>query len=548
MKEKIIDITPLDKVNPKVRLVLAQVVSIVVAAILYYIALPAMNLQSGGFYTYWFLVLGVFYLNNFFATMTMPVTKQSGAIKKIQRVVVVVAILMVVVVLGGALCSATFFRARAFSNIISVREAVFEEEMPETTSVNNIALMDSESARIIGNRALGNLSEVVSQYTLSTQYTQINYKNAPKKVAVLEYDGFFKWVNNNQNGIPGYVCVDPVANTATYNVLSTPMTYAESAYFGENLHRKLRFEYPTKIFGSCYFEIDDEGNPYYIVSCLQSTVGLFGAKDVKEVILFNPCDGSSVLYAVDQVPSWVDIVFSGDLATQKYNWYGTLSGGFWNSLIGNKNCKIATDDYGYIVIDDDVWYFTGVTSVTSDKSNIGFIITNARTGEYRFYPVVGAEEYSAMSAAQGEVQEKGYVASFPSLVNIAGNATYIMVLKDSGGLVKLYALVNVENYGIVATGATQAEVITAYKKLLKANGEDVVSDDLKTEKITVSDVRLVTLDGAPIIYITDENGNVYKGVLSADESLILIRVGDSITVTFDNTEIADLYELESWQR
>ena len=240
--------------------------------------------------------------------------------------------------------------------------------------------------------------------------------------------------------------------------------------------RKLRFSYPTKIFdGFMSFEIDEDGNPYFIISCLEPKIFPFGAMDVSEVIIFDPCTGESEIYAVEDAPEWVDAVFSGDLAEQKYNWHGTLSGGFWNSIIGNKDCKQTTDDYGYIVIGDDVWYFTGVTSVTSDESNIGFIISNARTGEYKYYPVVGAEEYSAMRAAEGEVQEKGYVASFPSLINVKGQATYIMVLKDAGGLVKLYALVNVEQYGIVATGSTQAEAMKAYKALLVQNG--IIKDE-----------------------------------------------------------------------
>ena len=261
-------------------------------------------------------------------------------------------------------------------------------------------------------------------------------------------------------------------------------------------------------------------------------------------------DGSSQLYDVKDVPAWVDIVFNGDLACEKYNWYGELSGGFWNSVFGNKNCKMTTDDYGYIVIDDDVWYFTGVTSVTSDESNIGFIITNARTGEYRFYSVAGAEEYSAMGAAEGEVQEKGYEASFPSLVNIAGQATYIMVLKDTGGLVKLYALVNVENYGIVATAATQAEAIVAYRKTLARNGIGGGSeaDVFPTEEITVENVRIIEMDNLAVVYITAEDGTVYKSSLNEDESLILVRVGDKLTVSYEEEEIAGIRAIRSWSR
>ena len=329
------------------------------------------------------------------------------------------------------------------------------------------------------------------------------------------------------------------------------MKYVDSAFFGEDLMRKLRFSYPTKIFGSIYFEIDENGDPYFIVSCQKPTVGLFGAYDVSEVIIFNPADGSSEIYEVSETPAWIDIVYTGTLAIEKYDWYGLYSGGYWNSVIGKVDCKQTTDDYGYITIGDDVWYFTGVTSISSDESNIGFIISNARTGEYKFYPVVGAEEYSAMSAAQGEVQEKGYVASFPSLVNISGEATYIMVLKDNYGLVKLYALVNVEQYNIVATGSTQKEAVEAYEKLLRENGvetPETEAPDLETEthRVTVEDVIIVPTNGEATVYITGDNGNVSKAIFKNDESLILIRKGDKISVECIATDIEKIYTVASW--
>jgi hypothetical protein len=301
------------------------------------------------------------------------------------------------------------------------------------------------------------------------------------------------------------------------------------------------------------FEIDEEGNPYYIVACMEPRVGLFGAMDVNEVIIFNPCDGTSTLHDVTETPSWVDNVFSGTLASQKYDWFGTLKNGFWNSVIGNKDCKVTTDDFGYIILGDDVWFFTGVTSVSSDESNIGFIISNARTGEYKFYPVIGAEEYSAMGAAQGEVQEKGYVASFPSLINVSGEATYIMVLKDANGLVKLCALVNVENYNVVATGTTQTEAKQAYIQRLKLEGlidgesseEDNVGQ-IKAE-IMVEDVRIVTVDNQSVIYLSGDDGNLYKQTLASDESLLLIRTGDSIHVDYYETEIDRILQIVAWE-
>ena len=537
-----------------VRVALAIAVGTLLTAVFYYVSLPPLNAKSTSFWTFVLLVVLFYSVPIALALKKGIVVQEKGSQKKVtfSKGLWVLAAIPVAVMLIGSAISSTFFNAKAYASIISVTEAEFSKDMPEADSVTNISLMDTASATIIGNRALGALSDVVSQYQLSPAYTQINYKGTPQKVSNLEYVDFFKWMNNRDSGVPGYVMVDPVQNTAEYKKLSTPLRYVESGYFGDDLMRKLRFSYPTKIFDTVNFEIDENGNPFYIVSCMSPKVALFGAMDVSEVIVFNPCDGTSEIYTVEEAPSWIDNVYSGYLATEKYDWYGTLSGGFWNSVVGNKNCKQTTNDFGYIVIGDDVWYFTGVTSVASDESNIGFIITNARTGEYRYYPVVGAEEYSAMGAAEGEVQEKGYVASFPSLINVSGEATYIMVLKDENGLVKLYALVNVENYGIVATGNTQTEAKKAYVALLKQAGKiddtlpELPDENALTATVTVSKVRLATVDGNTVVYVTAEDGIVYKGLLASDETLILLDAGMKINVTYTETDHEQIRNLVSW--
>lgn len=532
-----------------VRIIVAAVLTLIFAAVMFYVTLPAINLQSEEFWMF------LFYCLTFYAVVQLVLEvvnykKKNKGIKILEQkpkvgkgaiAVICISILPLLVLVGGSAISSTFFHASAYANLIEVPEANFADDMPETEVVNNIALMDTDTAIKMGNRTLGALSDVVSQYEISENYKQINYNKTPQKVSTLEYADFFKWLSNRQSGIPGYVMVDPVNVTdANYIKLEKPIKYSNSGYFGDDLTRKLRFSYPTKIFGNCSFEIDDNGNPYYIVACMQPRISMLGAYDVNEVIIFDPVSGSSDIYALSEVPTWVDNVFTGTLASQKYDWYGTLKNGFWNSIIGNKDCKVTTDDYGYIVIGDDVWFFTGVTSVTSDESNIGFIISNARTGEYKFYQVTGAEEYSAMESAQGQVQEKGYVASFPSLINVSGEATYIMVLKDSGGLVKLYALVNVENYAIVATGSTQTEAKEEYLKLLKQNGvidelpekEEIQSPNVAETNVEIVDINVYTVGGESVFYISASDGQIYKQRLCDDEGLIILRKGDALNIKY----------------
>ncbi len=527
--------------------VVKLLVSTAIVFALFYVFLPAVNPLSTEFWLFLTAAIAIylapFSLFKIFKVYTLPGSAAriefSRETKTVKYKIMVCAVLLpIVVMILGGIFSSEFFNAKKYANVITVTEADFATDMPETDNVTNIALMDTSSATIIGNRALGSLSDVVSQYVASGSYTQINYQGYPKKLSNLEYDGFFKWLGNKSNGVPGYIMVDPVSNTAEYKKLSEPLKYVDSAYFSEDLCRKLRFEYPTKIFGTMAFEVDEDGNPFFIISCMKPQVGMFGAYDVSEVIIFNPCDGSSELYSVGEVPRWVDIVFDGYLAEEKYDWHGTLSGGFWNSTIGNKGCKQTTDDFGYLMHDDDVWYYTGVTSVTADASNIGFIVSNARTGEYKYYSVVGAEEYSAMSAAEGEVQEKGYKASFPALINISGEATYIMVLKDDSGLVKLYALVNVEQYSLVATGETQAQAMNAYRKLLSQNG---VISGTEAEKdsvnVTVTEIEKLVIDG-----------NYYRVNIAENETALFIRVGDKIKISYAETENAGIRTVVSWEK
>ena len=539
------------------KIIFSLILGFAAAFLLFYFFLPPLNFLAIEFWIYLTAVIAAGAIPFFDLTVEtlVEVTRKANGRKRkkekknvrLNIPATVITAIPAVILLIGVFISSPLFNARAYANIISVEESDFGEDIPETSEVTNIALMDTASATILGNRTLGKLSNVVSQYTVSSYYTQINYRKTPQKVSNLEYDGFFKWIGNMNNGVPGMVMVDPVNNSAEYVEFDEPMFYVESAYFHQDLMRKLRFSYPTKIFDSVSFEVDDDGNPYYIVSCVEPQVMIFGAYDVTEIIIFNPCDGSGEIYPVEEAPAWLDIVYTGYLATEKYNWHGTLAGGFINSIIGNVGCKVATDDFGYIVLGDDVWYFTGVTSaVSDDKSNIGFIISNARTGEYKFYSVIGAEEHSAMAAAEGEVQEKGYVASFPSLINVADQPTYIMTLKDAAGLVKLYALVNVENYGLVVTGQSQTDAITAYRKLLQRNDIDV-GESAKSVEIVVENVRIASVSGTATVYITATDSKVYKGYLEADESLILIRVGDKLNISYTDAEIENLFIVTGWE-
>lgn len=517
----------------------------------FYIALPELNIHSNAFWSgiIVYLVLGLVF--------SLPLSKKYWPIdfsfKKMSvltKIWLVLIGICVFVLLFGNFISSPLFHAKKYAGLITVETGNFEEDIKESEDINDIALMDTASARIIGERAIGSLADVVSQYEVSDEYTTFDYNGRPMKIATLEYADWFKWFNNRKDGIPGYVLVDPVENEATYVELENPIKYTSSGHFGDNLQRLLRFKYPTAIFEGYYLELDNEGKPYYICPTMTAKIGIFGGKDVKGVVICDPTNGDCEYYDIENVPNWVDRVYDGTLVQEKYDWYGMYSGGYFNSIIGNKGCKVTTDDYGYKVMEGDVWIYTGVTSVNGDESNIGFVMINLRTCECKYYEIAGAEEYSAMSSAEGQVQHLGYTAAFPSLINIDGSPTYIMVLKDNAGLVKMYAMVNVQKYNIVATGSTQKEALAEYRRLLKDNGiigsDQLATENIPSKKITILDITFVTTDGETIVYIKDTENGVYKQNFAENESLILLNEGDIITVYYEESDNA-IKELVSYQ-
>lgn len=567
---------------------LSAIITAALLFLIFYVNLFAVNLRSGNF---WGLI--VFACILFFGLKALFMAAQGSkdklnfspeeqkavlhAFKREIRIPVVIAVV-------GVICSilgAQMFHAKRYASILNVEDSVFEEDLAETLSTDSIALMDTYSARMLGDREIGSLSNVVSQFDVSDDYTQIDKNGKPLKVSALEYVGFFKWVNNKKDGIPGYVTVNPVTMSADYQQIEEGMKYVPSAYFGQNLFRHIRFRYPTALLGTPHFEIDEEGAPFYVCPVYKKTIMVFGGTTVKGAVIVNPVDGSMNYYAVDEVPRWADLVFEGDLLCQQYNWYGTLNQGFINSVIGKKGCKRVTqyysgeegeientsdavpaNDYGYVAKDGDIWIYTGITSVNGDSSNIGFIMANERTGETHYYGVAGADEKSAMAAAEGEVQEKRYQASFPSLINVDGQPTYIMVLKDASGLVKLYAAVNVEQYNLVTTAASQAECIQKYRMLIgtgqlseedakpeeqekpEPNENTPVLEVTEEKDIQIADIKYIDIDGNTYVYLIDQEQNLYRQKAALNENLLLLQAGDRIHIGCNGRELIRFETIE----
>ncbi len=524
------------KGGPVTRVLLSLLVTLVFGGIYFYIKLPALNIHNRELYTFVILLCVVFavcmvLLQGFRAGSAkeyMAYTKKNLAVP------LILVLLAAAVLVVGSLFGFIVFRAKAYSELMPMNTGDFASEVSEI-SWNQIPLLDEDSANNLANRKLGELSDLVSQFAVDDASAQINYQGHPVRLNYLNYNDFFKWWNNRGEGIPAYVRIDMRTQEVEVVRLEEGIKYSPSEYFSRDLMRHLRFSYPTLMFDDVNFEINDDGTPYWIASVIEKRIGLFDGTDIKGAVLMNAVTGDTEYYDIENVPTWVDRVYSADLIVEQYDYYGEYHNGFWNSMFGQTDCTETTDGYNFIAQDDDVWVYTGVTSVTGDRGNIGFILVNQRTKEAHYYSCAGAEEYSAMSSAEGAVQQFSYRATFPLLLNISDQPTYFMALKDAAGLVKMYAMVNVQQYQIVATGNTVADCQKRYHELLVENqilsDEEITESEPEEQAVSVSgkveEIRAADMDGNTVYFIKLEKGKAYYMVSAKDypEAVILDEIG-----------------------
>jgi hypothetical protein len=455
-------------------------------------------------------------------------------IRPLKTGLILTLVLLVVYVLGGIL-SSPIINAKKYHNLLTVEEGSFTEDIAQV-NYNEIPLLDKSSATLLGNRKMGSLIDMVSQFEVSSLYTQINYQGKPVRVTPLQYASPIKWLTNQMEGIPAYIMIDMTTQDTECVRLEegSYMKYSQSEYLNRNIYRHLRFRYPTYIFDQLSFEIDEEGTPYWICPVKKYNIGLFGGQTIGKVVLCNAITGETTCYEMEDCPQWVDSVYSASLLIQLYDYYGVYMNGFLNSALSQKGCLQTTDGYNYLAMDDDVWVYTGITSVSGDESNVGFVLMNQRTMEAKYYSCPGAEEYSAMNSAEGQVQNLGYESTFPLLLNVANEPTYFMALKDDAGLVKKYAMVNIKKYQNVAIGDTVAECEKAYVNLLKTNGI-AASDAASEEKMTgtIETIAPVVLDGNSHYYVVlDGQDLIFDIDVSEFPQIIRYQAGDRISMEY----------------
>ena len=550
--------------------VISIIIALVTAVIAYYFMLPPMNLGSYKFYTYWAIVLGSYVAATFITSAAFAKPEYVPYVRRRSIVPIVLAAVLALILGVGWLASSPFFRAKSYAKILSIENSDFSNAVSLIDSMsdfNNVALIDKDAAEALADKTLGDFAalDLESQFELLKEdSTQINFRGSPYRVYPLQYGDLFKWFFNSvaggkYEGIPGYVRVNMNTQAAEL-VTDYDIKYSTAEHFNEYLVRHLRFKYPTYLFGEMSFEIDETGKPYWVVEHIKKTIGLVGGDDVAGIILVDAVTGESKYYTAEEMSApdseiaWIDQAYDSELLVNQYNYFGKYNGGFWNSIIGQSGVKKASVGYSFLAIEDDVYLYTGVTSVTSDDSILGFFLINQRTKEAKFYNTTGATESAAQLSAQGKVSDKQWQASFPILLNIDGQATYFMSLKDASNIVKSYAMVNVQQYNVVAIpdnesvdlrsclekyiedlGALSPAVIVNFN----FDGSGIADDDTPkpsedgTKTITgvITDIRSAVISGNTYYYFELDNSDVYYYVAaSLSNRAALFNVGDRVTV------------------
>ncbi len=516
-------------------------ITLFIGAIYFYIAIPAINITSPSFYVFLAILITVYGIIELGGQTVEVITKRK--LPKIKFNILFVLPITFLSILFLNFISSPLFNSKDYAGRIVIDETGDFATGIKEVDFSKVPLLDKASSQKLGDRMMGEMSDLVSQYYVDDLYTQINYKDSIVRVTPLEYADIIKYLSNKKDGVKGYVMVNSVNGEANIVRLDKGMRYVPSAILNEDMMRHLRFKYPTKIFGSYSFEIDDDGNPYFIVPTIKyKMVGL--RPDIDGIIMLDPISGDSKEYKVKDIPEWVDNVYKADLIISQTDDWGTYKGGFLNSLFAQKNVTITTDGYNYLAMDNDIYLYTGITSVQSDESNLGFILANLRTKETTFYSMPGAEEYSAMASAEGQVQEMDYESTFPLLINLNGRATYLVSLKDNAGLVKKYAFIDVQDYQKVYVSDVKEGIVKASERYLDAF--NLESEEVTAKlQIKINSIKEASIEGNTVYYITDENKNRYSANISIAKNILpFVNVGDTLNISYIEGKVNTITSIE----
>ena len=536
---------------------IALIPTVIIGLLINYLALPAINLQSYGFLSF-VLVMLVTYL--VFCVIFSINSEGDEVFSFFDYVISGITIFVLVAILLCSFISSELFHWKEYQGMIEIEqhdEADFASDVASSTNIANLAVVDVETARNVGDRTLANIPNP-SWYEIDSEYNLILYQGKQYRISPVNYGGIFKYFSASSTGLPGYVLVDAVKQEAQLVQLEEPIRYSPSALFEYNLKRHLRNQYPSAIFGKSFFEIDEQGNPYWITSVQNPHIGPLGGMMEDSFIITDACTGESTEYTVENLPEWVDHAFDLDYLMRlvEYN-YSLVRGlfNFSNTDVYHTSYQYRSNSeedgyfagYNTTLSKDGIVFFSGVTPANNSESIIGFILANPRTGVVKFYSSIGAEESSAQAAVEGLVSDLKYTATYPTIINVEGKSTYFMTLKDGAGLIQRFALCNVANYSIAVQAPTVEEALALYLDRIGVSIEtpeetQEVEKETYTTSGVISFLSQVAVDGTTYYYFQLEgDNNLYLSSIKLNPNQVFMTVSSNVSIEYQETETEAVY-------
>lgn len=485
----------------------------------------------------------------------VPQTKQVKVLSKPNKFLLwFVGILLVYIIVIPIITSSAMIRTKAYQTLIGkVENGKKISNHIAPISMDEIRVVDEDLAYLLGEKVLGSQPALGSQ----VQIGDFCIQKVNKKlywVAPLLHSGFFKWLNN-QEGTAGYVMVSAtnerdVRLVQNINGSDIKIKYQQGAYFNSDIHRHLYFNGFHNIGLTDFsFEIDDTGKPFWVVTKYKKKIG-FSGNDATGVVVLDAQSGAIKSYSIANTPAWIDRIQPIEFIEQQLNDWGEYVNGYWNFSNANKLeiTEGLTLVYGH---DNRSYWYTGLTSVGKDESAVGFVLVDTRTKQTTFYKQSGATEYAAQSSAKGKVQEKGYYASLPIPYNINNIPTYVMTLKDNGGLVKMFAMVAISDYTIVGVGNTMRETLSSFKNVYNMADNKVnlqSGSDKKTIESVITRIQNDVKNGNSFYYFKIKDyPSIFVGSSQISSQLPVSIVGDKIKISFDidPEEVIDVSSFEN---
>ena len=500
------------------------------------IKLPVIRLD----FTSLFTVLSMFFIIAGILDMMLDKGDRTSKLAKNNFYIAILLIVYITVV--PFITSSPILHSRAYKNLLGeVKVSNFAKDV-SPVSVNDIRLVDEDMAMKLGDKKLGEIPSIGSISKLGKFHIQ-SVNGELYWVSPLVHRDLIKWFNN-MDGTKGYVMVSAsnpqdVRLVQEVNGKKINIVYQPDAYLHQDLKRHMYLKGYVNIGMTDFnLEIDDSGNPFWVVTLYDNAVGYSGRNAIG-VATVNPQNGEIKSYDIDNAPKWIDRIQPEEFVVNQINDWGTYVKGFLNSVISEEGVLVSTEGTSLVYgKDGKSYWYTGITSAGADDSTIGFMLVNTRTKEAKLYKQPGATETAAMVSASGKVQEKNYEATFPVMYNILDKPTYVISLKDKAGLVKMIAFVSVEDYTIVGIGETKEDAFRNYREQLKSKGNKLTIEDLTSQEVKTGVITRINSD-------VSEGNTYYYFTIDSNKDVIFIvssKISNEIPITKEGDKVKVIYE------